>query len=443
MRRRLTAKCHGGGPRWHDAAAISIVRVKGRTHSERLPVLLHRTPTIIRGRRSRDRRNAGQARLCRDGAGCGRHRSQGVFEKYYDYDAYDGYDAIGGRQAARIAMGGWECTGPSFWADASKLAHLRAAQHGQHGKRKDHSVEYGAHSNWAQLTWASPRLWMTPRIRREGLLRRMSAWYSGLPIRGGLSPWHCPELRHPTSMKPRTPITIRVGKRSNAVGKVLRADRGRLMHVAAGTTFICAEPSKTGACGRLEESDALLIGPWTPSGIPQASRRGFGPDAAIGTSTRNFTYAGSTLARRVKTAASTRRRFAFTWAPATDTKFGGRLFHGGEWHDSTSGRRANRAPRCTICAMGAGVHPPAASEPSTTFQFDPEHPVPTIGGAVSKRLKDGAHHVSGNAVCLLARSLSAAARAQRCAGVPERDIETRRGAGGAGGSHAVRGIERH
>ncbi len=37
-------------------------------------------------------------------------------------------------------------------------------------------------------------------------------------------------------------------------------------------------------------------------------------------------------------------------------------------------------------------HAPSPSEPATTvFQFDPAHPVPTIGGGVSKRLKDGAY----------------------------------------------------
>jgi putative CocE/NonD family hydrolase len=38
------------------------------------------------------------------------------------------------------------------------------------------------------------------------------------------------------------------------------------------------------------------------------------------------------------------------------------------------------------------AHAPASSEQaSTAFQFDPAHPVPTIGGGVSKRLKDGAY----------------------------------------------------
>ena len=77
---------------------------------ERLPVLLHRTPY--------DKSEAatvaiaetlakhGYVVLVQDTRG--RHHSQGVFEKYYSYDAYDGYDTIewAARQAILRRQGG-------------------------------------------------------------------------------------------------------------------------------------------------------------------------------------------------------------------------------------------------------------------------------------------------------------------------------------------------
>ena len=61
----------------------------------------------------------------------GRHHSQGVFEKYYDYDAYDGYDTIEWAASRPYCDGQVGMYGTSYaahtQADASKLAppHLR------------------------------------------------------------------------------------------------------------------------------------------------------------------------------------------------------------------------------------------------------------------------------------------------------------------------------
>jgi hypothetical protein len=72
----------------------------------------------------------------------------------------------------------------------------------------------------------------------------------------------------------------------------------------------------------------------------------------------------------------------------------GRLYHGGEWRDSTEWPPAKaKAATYYLHANGSlNTRAPSQSEPAATaFQFDPAHPVPTIGGGVSKRLKDGAY----------------------------------------------------
>jgi len=68
----------------------------GAATDEKLPVLLHRTPydkaaaATIEIAKALARR--GYVVVIQDTRG--RHRSEGVFEKYYVYDAYDGYDTI-------------------------------------------------------------------------------------------------------------------------------------------------------------------------------------------------------------------------------------------------------------------------------------------------------------------------------------------------------------
>jgi hypothetical protein len=71
----------------------------------------------------------------------------------------------------------------------------------------------------------------------------------------------------------------------------------------------------------------------------------------------------------------------------------GRLFHGGYWLDSW------KWPPPQVSSVNYYFHadcsltrrPPGGDEPgATTYSFDPAHPVSTIGGGVSKRLKDGA-----------------------------------------------------
>ena len=132
---------------------------------QRLPVLLHRTPY--------DKSEAatvaiaetlakhGYVVLVQDTRG--RHHSQGVFEKYYSFDAYDGYDTIEWAAKQPFCDGKVGMYGTSYaahtQADASKLAppHLRALLLNMGGMSNawDHSVRYdGAFEMGRQLTWA-------------------------------------------------------------------------------------------------------------------------------------------------------------------------------------------------------------------------------------------------------------------------------------------------
>jgi putative CocE/NonD family hydrolase len=72
----------------------------------------------------------------------------------------------------------------------------------------------------------------------------------------------------------------------------------------------------------------------------------------------------------------------------------GRLFHGGYWRDETTWPlEGTRFMPFYLHANGSlSTSKPTERASSTTYTFDPAHPVPTIGGGSSARLKDGAYN---------------------------------------------------
>ena len=72
----------------------------------------------------------------------------------------------------------------------------------------------------------------------------------------------------------------------------------------------------------------------------------------------------------------------------------GRLFHGGYWRDANTwplpGTRT--VPYYFHADGSLSAEKPREKCSSTTYTFDPAHPVPTVGGGSSARLKDGAYN---------------------------------------------------
>jgi uncharacterized protein len=391
---------------------------KGAPTSERLPVLLHRTPY--------DKSEAAEVAIAETLAKHGyvvmvqdtrgRHHSQGVFEKYYDYDAYDGYDAIEWAASRPYCDGQVGMYGTSYaahtQADASKLAppHLRALLLNMGGMANawDHSVRFGgAFELGRQLTWAWSQALDDARDPvAKGLLSKedVTAWYSGLPIRRGLSPLAIAPNYEASYLDEATHSDY--DSRWETLGMQWEKFYGQtadvpMMHVGGWyDIYLRGTIENWRVLGALKKSPMrLLIGPWTHHGNT-ASFAGdveFGPDAAIKDFDTQFHLRWfDTYLKGVKTTASTEAPVRYFLMGTGDghKDSAGRLFHGGEWHDSNEWPPGeSRAAMFYLHADGSlAMHPPAASEkPSTTFQFDPEHPVPTIGGGVSKRLKDGAY----------------------------------------------------
>ncbi len=123
-----------------------------------LPVLLHRTPY--------DKSAAATIAIADTPASHGyvvvvqdtrgRHHSQGIFEKYYVFDAYDGFDAIEWAAKLPYSNGKVGMFGTSYaahtQADASKLnpPHLSTMILNMGGMANawDHSVRYDGRLRW-------------------------------------------------------------------------------------------------------------------------------------------------------------------------------------------------------------------------------------------------------------------------------------------------------
>jgi putative CocE/NonD family hydrolase len=386
--------------------------------SQRLPVLLHRTPydksepaaVAIAGALAKH----GYVVMVQDTRG--RHRSQGVFEKYYSYDAYDGYDTIEWAAKQPFSDGKVGMYGTSYaahtQADASKLAppHLRALLLNMGGMSNawDHSVRYdGAFEMGRQLTWAwSQALDDAKDPVTKGMLSKedVNAWYSALPIRKALSPLSIAPNYERYYLEEATQSDY--GAHWDTLGMQWERFYAQtadvpMMHVGGWyDIYLRGTIENWRRLAALKKSPMrLVIGPWTHHGntATYAGDVDFGSDAAIKDFDTNFHLAWFDYhLKGIKTA-------AFAQAPVRYFLMGtgdghkdpaGRLYHGGEWRESKVWPPAeSRAAIFYLHGDGSlNAHAPTSSEAAATvFQFDPSHPVPTIGGGVSKRLKDGAY----------------------------------------------------
>jgi uncharacterized protein len=386
--------------------------------AERLPVLLHRTPY--------DKADAaamaiaetlaqhGYVVMLQDTRG--RHHSEGVFEKYYAYDAYDGYDTIEWAASQPYSDGKVGMYGTSYaahtQADASKLAppHLRALLLNMGGMSNawDHSVRYdGAFELGRQLTWAWQQALEDAKdpITKALLSKEdVNAWYAALPLRKGLSPlsiapnfegYYLDEATRSDYDEHWATLGMQWEKYYAQTADV------PMMHVGGWyDIYLRGTIENWRRLSALKKSAMrLVIGPWTHHGdtATYAGDVDFGLEAAIkdfdtGFHLRWFDFTLKGIDTPAAAQAPVRYFLMGTGDGHKDTA--GRLAHGGEWREAAQWPPPE-ARATTWYLHGEGVlreaKPTAAESVQTRFIFDPNHPVPTIGGGVSKRLKDGAY----------------------------------------------------
>jgi uncharacterized protein len=384
---------------------------------ERLPVLLHRTPYD----KSESAAVSIAETLAKHGYVVvvqdtrGRHHSQGVFEKYYSYDAYDGYDTIEWAASRPFSNGKVGMYGTSYaahtQADASKLAppHLRAMLLNMGGMANawDHSVRYdGAFEMGRQLTWAWSQALDDAKdpVTKAALSKEdVTAWYAALPIRKGLSPlsiapnyerYYLDEATHSDYGAHWDTLGMQWEKFYAQTADV------PMMHVGGWyDIYLRGTIENWRRLAAMKKSPMrLLIGPWTHHGNTAtfAGDVDFGAEAAIKDFDTNFHLRWfDYYLKGIPTPSSQAPVRYFLMGTGDGHKDAdGRLYHGGEWRESKEWPPAeSRDEIFYLHADGSmNARAPAAPErASTVFQFDPAHPVPTIGGGVSRRLNDGAY----------------------------------------------------
>jgi uncharacterized protein len=382
-----------------------------------LPVLLHRTPydksASAGAKIALYFAQHGYVVLVQDTRG--RHASQGVFEKYYKYDAYDGYDTIEWAALQPFSNGKLGMYGTSYaahtQADASKLAppHLNTMVLNMGGMSSawNHSVRYdGAFEMGRQLTWAWSQALedaKDPVVKLMLTKESVTDWYSALPLRRGLSP-----------------LAIAPNFEEYYLDEATRSDYGPywqsigmnwdrfyaqtadvpMLHIGGWyDIYLRGTIQNWRSLSKLKKTpEKLLIGPWTHHGNTRshAGDVEFGETAGI--HDFDFEFHLRWFDHYLKGVAADPQPMAvryFLMGTGDGRKdSAGRLVHGGEWRDSALWPPADaKATAYYLHGDGVLAQSPAAKGESlaTIYHFDPAHPVPTIGGGVSARLKDGAY----------------------------------------------------
>jgi putative CocE/NonD family hydrolase len=344
----------------------------------------------------------------------GRYDSEGAFTKYDSLDAPDGYDTVEWLAKLPYVDGRVVMWGTSFaahsGADAAKMdpPHLAGLVLNEGGLSNpwDHAIRQGgAFELGRELTWAFRQIPLEtddPVARAHFEKERVEDWYQALPFRPGLNP-----------------LSIAPNFEAYILEEMTHADydeywKGMGMNweeYYAGTAdvpmvhiggwydiFLRGTLENYVELSRLKSSPMrLVVGPWTHSGNARtyAGDVDFGPDAAIQGFDTDYQlgWFDRLLGRGAATAAEKPVRLFVMGTGDGARDADGRLRHGGYWMEA-DGWPVPGAEPTPYFLHGDGtlsIEPPAEAVSSTTFTFDPGRPVPTLGGNVSARVKDGAY----------------------------------------------------
>jgi uncharacterized protein len=388
----------------------------GQLSSDRFPVLLLRTPYALRDsaivRQARWFTEAGYVVALQNIRG--RYRSEGVFTKYADVDGPDGYDTIEWLAAQSWSTGKVGMWGRSYAAHAQAMAamqrppHLAALLINQGGMADgwDHAVRHGgAFELGRELTWAfqEARRETNDTVAHRALdAEPVEQWYQRLPLsRGGTPLRQVPEYENyffeeweradDSEFWSRPALRWRTRYTTSADVPMLHV--GGWYDIFLRGTLMNWEGLSPGRRGPVR----AMIGPWVHGGNGRsyAGDVDFGPESAIASFDRDFhlrwfdkwlkgidngVNRDPSLRLFVMGGGDGRRNAA------------GRLRHGGQWIDSdVFPLRGTRPTRYFLHQSGTlSTEPPATRDRRRTFRVDPTHPVPTLGGNVSNRVKDGA-----------------------------------------------------
>ncbi|MBS4058908.1 MAG: CocE/NonD family hydrolase [Bacteroidetes bacterium] len=389
----------------------------GQAIPEKLPVLFQRTPYNKSGERLVKQAmllaSRGYVVALQDLRG--RYASEGIFIKYNSLEASDGkasieYLAQLPFSDGRVAMWGTSY-GAHTQADASKLnpKGLSAMLINMGGMTNawDHAVRQGgAFELGRELSWAWRQI---PLETNDTLIKayfeneKIDDWYKKWPFEKGLNPLSVAPDFEEYFFKELTNSDYNDYWKSIGLNWEEYFEQTAdvpMVHIGGWyDIFLRGTIANYLALSKIQKTPKwLIIGPWTHSGNANtfAGDVDFGADAAINDffdqyQLKWFNYLLKDSLHEDLPKSSIR---LFVMGSGSGTKNeNGRLNHGGFWLDADKWPLGNEKLIYHFHEEGIlKPEKPIATNASTTFTFDPERPVPTIGGNNSARLKDGGYH---------------------------------------------------
>lgn len=386
----------------------------------RLPVLLNRTPynKTALAEQAVFYAERGYVVALQDTRG--RYKSEGTFSKVQPADATDGYDVIewlAGQSYSDGKVGMWGTSFSAHTAAGAAQYHPPALKTllinmGGMSNGWDHGVRFrGAYEIGRQLTWAWGQLLAdAPSEDVRTLLKneRVEDWYSVQPLRRGLNPlsvspeyegWYFDFLEHADYDDYWKDPMLAWDEHYAETSDIPMMQVGGWYDIFLAGTF----KNFTELRAMKRAPQRVVVGPWTHGG----NNRTFAGDVAFGDSAaipdfladfhvQWFDHFLKGVKNHVESDAPVRLFVMGTGDGHKDVD--GRLFHGGYWRNASTWpiQGTQFVPYYFhgdgSLRLGAPSPTQSSALASTTYTFDPWHPVPTIGGGSSARLKDGAYN---------------------------------------------------
>ena len=343
----------------------------------------------------------------------GRYDSEGVFSKYSVLEAADGaatVEYLSRLKGGNGQVGMWGTSyGAHTQADASKLnpKGLSAMVLNMGGMTNawDHAVRQGgAFELGRELTWAFkqvPAEIKDPIVQAHFQIEKIADWYQAWPFRKGLNPLSIAPNFEAYILEEVTHGDYDDFWKKTGINWVEYFDQTAdvpMVHVGGWYDIFLR-----GTIQNFQELQSrhktpkwLIIGPWTHGG----NHKDYAGDVAFGTAATipdfrtayqadwfDYLLKNKPISRLPKQAIQ-----LFVMGTGNGHKTSsGKLFHGGYWMETDHWplKNSQSTPFYFHPDGLLSKRPPKETSSSTTYTFDPANPVPTLGGNVSARVKDG------------------------------------------------------
>ena len=383
--------------------------VNGVPVADRLPLLLQQTPYNKDGGQlveaARYFARHGYVVALQDDRGT--YKSEGVLYKYVGFgkDAYDTIDYLSKLPYTNGAVGMWGTSYAAHSQASAAITHHPALKtvmincgglyNGWEYKIRNHGAfELAQQVGWAfQQAAAQPN---NPKVKEVMKVEKVSDWVGVIHEKRGYNPltfaknfedyifdlmthgdyddyWKAPDMNWSLNYETTADIPM-----VHITGWYDSYTSGTIKNYV-GLSRIKSSPIK------------LLVGPWT-HGRNTTSFSGdveFGPDAAMKDFPTDYHLRWFDRVMKGKATSGAAddpavRLFVMgTGDGHKDTN--GRLFHGGYWKTAAAWPLPDLQATPFYLQRGGGLSQtaPIGAEPPTTYTYDPQHPVPTIGGSFS------------------------------------------------------------